>query len=131
MSLVLASLCAVYFVDFFLLRRRRLNLRSLYEGRFRSRYGFWRGFNPASFVAVAVGSLTYFLLLNPLTYEQAYVFRFVSASIPAFFAAALAHVLLTKLLVQPLGKGGYETDTEKEAANDTETEEAGRYSQPR
>ena len=67
-SLALAPLCAVYFVDFFLLRRRRLNRRSLYEGRFCSRYGFWRGFNPASFAAVAVGSLAYFLLLNPLTY---------------------------------------------------------------
>lgn len=45
--------------------------------------------------------------------------------------AALAYVLLTKLLVQPLGKGGYGTATEKEAANDTGTEEAERYGQPR
>lgn len=122
-SLALAPLCAVYFVDFFLLRRRRLDLRNLYEVRSRSRYGFWGGFNPAPFIAVAVGSLVYFLLLNPLTYDQAYVFRFVSASIPAFLVAALVYVLFTKLVVQPLGKGGYEEVTEKGVANDTETDE--------
>lgn len=106
-SLVLAPLCAVYFVDFFLLRRRRLDVRGLYEGRTRSRYAFWGGFNPAPFVAVAAGALTYYALLSPLTYEQAYVFRFVSASVPAFLVAAVVYWLLTKLVVQPLGKGGY------------------------
>lgn len=48
---------------------------------------------------------------------------FVSASVPAFLAAALAYVLLTKPLVQPLGKGGYETATEKRVAIDAEAEE--------
>jgi NCS1 family nucleobase:cation symporter-1 len=31
----------------------------------------------------------------------------VSASIPAFLVAGIVHVLLTKLVVQPSGKGGY------------------------
>jgi nucleobase:cation symporter-1, NCS1 family len=76
---------------------------------------------------VAVGSLTYYLMLDPISYEQAGVFRFVSASIPAFLAAAIAYVLLTKLIVQPLGKGGYggETDRETEAKAGADTEEAG------
>lgn len=106
-SLALAPLCAVYFADFFLLRDRRLDLRGLYEGKNRSPYAFWGGFNPVAYLAVAAGSLTYFLMLNPLTYEQAGVFRYVSASMPAFVVAALVYVILTKLLVQPMGKGGY------------------------
>jgi NCS1 family nucleobase:cation symporter-1 len=54
-----------------------------------------------------LGSVVYFLLLNPVTFEQASIFRFASASIPAFLVAGIAHLVLTKLVVQPLGKGGY------------------------
>ena len=127
-SLALAPLCAVYFVDFFLLRRRTLNLRGIYEGRDRSPYAFWGGFNPTPFIAVAIGAITYFLLLNPLTYDQAHIFRFVSASIPAFLAAGIAYGLLTKLVVQPLGKGGYGAVVQRESAGKTEREEgAGRH----
>lgn len=113
-SLALAPLCAVYFTDFFILRRRKLDLRSLYERGDASRYWFWGGFNPAPFVSVAVGSLTYFLFLNPLTYEQAYIFRIFSASIPAFIVTTLVYLLITKLMVQPLGKGGYGAEKETE-----------------
>jgi len=106
-SLAVAPLCGIYFVDFFFLRRRRLDVRSLYEGENLSRYAYWGGFNPAALFAVALGSVVYFLLLNPVTFEQAAFFRFASASIPAFLAAGSVHFLLTKLVVQPLGKGGY------------------------
>ena len=44
---------------------------------------------------------------------------------------ALAYILLTELVVQPLGEGGYEAVTEKEVASDMEAEEAGRYEQHR
>ncbi len=121
-GLALAPLCGVYFADFFLIRRRRLDLRGLYEEGTRSPYAFWGGFNPAPFVAVAVGALVYFLTLNPLTYDQAYVFRFVSASIPAFLAATLAYLLLTKLVVQRAGKGGYGAQAERKAADRNETD---------
>lgn len=107
-SVGLAPLCGIYFVDFFFLRHRRLDMRSLYEPESRSRYAFWAGLNPAALGALAVGSVVYLLLLNPISFESAGVFRFISASIPAFLAATLTHVLLTKLVVQPLGKGGYE-----------------------
>ncbi|MGH3085985.1 MAG: purine-cytosine permease family protein [Rubrobacteraceae bacterium] len=112
-SVALASLCGIYFVDFFFLRHRRLDARGLYEPESRSRYAFWAGLNPAALVALAVGSAVYLLLLNPISFEQANLFRFVSASMPAFLAATLTHVLLTKLIIQPLGKGGY-TDPVKE-----------------
>jgi len=37
----MAPLCGIYFVNFFLLWRRKLALRSLYEGDGPSRYAFW------------------------------------------------------------------------------------------
>ena len=106
-SLALAPLCGIYLVDFFFLRRRRLEVRGLYQRETLTRYAFWGGFNPAALLAVTLGSAVYFLLLNPITFEQAPVFRFASASIPAFLAAGGVHFLLTKFVVQRLGKGGY------------------------
>jgi NCS1 family nucleobase:cation symporter-1 len=117
-SLAQAPLCGVHLVDFFFLRRRVLDVRGLYQRENLSRYAFWGGFNPAALFAVALGSVVYFLLLNPITFEQAPIFGFASASIPAFLAAGIVHFLLTKLVVQRLGKGGYaepDKDTGKRA----------------
>ena len=107
-SLGFAPLSGIYLVDFFFLRRTRLRIRDLYEPSSRSRYAFWGEFNPAAIAAVIVGAVVYYVLLNPVTLEGLGVFEFVSASVPAFLAAGLVHYLLTKGLVQRLGKGGYE-----------------------
>ncbi|MDP5182011.1 cytosine permease [Blastococcus sp. BMG 814] len=106
-SLILAPLCAVYFVDFFLLRRRTLDVRAIYEPEGVSRYSFWGGFNPAAFVAVAAGAFTYYQLLDPITFESASMFRYTTASLPAFLVAAVVHYVLTRLVVVPNGRGGY------------------------
>jgi NCS1 family nucleobase:cation symporter-1 len=51
--------------------------------------------------------VTYSLLLDPVTYEPSELFRYTTASVPAFAAAGLAHYVLTKAIVERLGKGGY------------------------
>ena len=106
-SLILAPLCAVYFVDFFLLRKRTLHVRAMYEPEGVSRYSFWHGVNPVAFLAVAAGAVTYYLLLNPLTFESASVFRYTTATLPAFLVTGVVHYLLTRFVVVPAGKGGY------------------------
>ncbi|WP_017615670.1 cytosine permease [Nocardiopsis salina] len=106
-SLIVSPLCGVYFADYHLLRRRTLHLRDLYSDDRESRYGFWRGFNPAAFVSVLAGAAVYLALLNPLTYESAPLFPYLTASLPAFAVTAATHVALTKTVVKPLNKGGY------------------------
>jgi NCS1 family nucleobase:cation symporter-1 len=106
-SIVLAPLCAVYFVDFYLLRRRTLDVRAMYEPEGLSRYSFWWGVNPVAFAAVAAGAVCYWLLLNPLTYESAPPFLYTTASIPAFLVTGVVHYVLTRLFVIPARKGGY------------------------
>lgn len=106
-SLILAPLCAVYFVDFYLLRRRTLDVRALYEPEGVSRYSFWGGFNPAAFLSVAAGGLTYYLVLDPVTFESAAFFRYTTATLPAFLVAGVLYYVLTRLVVMPAGKGGY------------------------
>ena len=109
-SMVMAPLCAVYFVDFWLLRGRTLHVRALYEEHGVSRYSFWGGVNPAAFIAVAAGVTTYGLLLDPLMFTSAELFKYTSASIPAFIVTGLVHYALTRLWIIPAGKGGYTAD---------------------
>lgn len=106
-ALFLAPLCGVQIVDYFILRRGRLDVRHLYNPASESRYGFWNGVNYCGFTAVGLGALTYCLLLNPITYETASIFRYSTASFPAFIVAGIVHYVLTKTVVIPSGRGGY------------------------
>jgi NCS1 family nucleobase:cation symporter-1 len=106
-AILLAPLCAVQLVDFFVLRRQRLDVRALYAPDGESTYGFYRGYNPVAFAAVATGALCYTLLLNPVTYEPSALFRYVSASVPAFLVAAAVHFVGTHLVHVRRGRGGY------------------------
>lgn len=107
MALLFSSLSGVVLVDFLVIRKRRIDERALYQERPDSPYGFWKGYNPAAFVAIVVGSVTYFSLLNPVTLVNRTPFEFVSASVPTFVVAGVVYLLLTKLFVEPAGRGGY------------------------
>lgn len=121
-AIFLAPLCGVQITDFFVLRRQRLALRDLYLPDEESCYGFWGGYNPAAFIAIAAGALIYALLLDPVSYEPSSVFKYVTASAPAFVVAAALHFLLTLVFVRRFGKGGYDT---KPAAQTLESPDVG------
>ncbi|WP_408896043.1 cytosine permease [Nocardioides sp. R1-1] len=107
-AIVVAPLCAVQVVDFFVLRRQHLDVRALHLPYAESRYGFVRGWNPVAVAALLLGALTYALLLNPVTYEPAGWFRYLTASLPAFAVAGLAHYAGTRLvLARRTEWGGY------------------------
>ena len=103
-----APLCGIQIADYYLLRRRRINIRAIYDHTDSGAYAFWKGFNPAAIAALAVGCAIYLYLLNPLTYESHGPYRFLSASLPSAFGAALLYVLVTRWYVMPRGRGGYE-----------------------
>lgn len=67
------------------------------------------GVNVAAFVAVVAGAVTYSLLLNPVSYEPSGLFRYTTASLPAFVVAGIVHYVLTQSVVRRLGLGGYDT----------------------
>ncbi|MGV9796757.1 cytosine permease [Mycobacterium sp. NPDC003449] len=106
-AIVLAPLCAVQIVDYFILRRRVLSVRDLFLPADQSAYGYWKGVNYVAFASVAVGAVTYSLLLNPVTYEPSELFRYTTASVPPFLIAGVTHYVLTRTVVQRLGMGGY------------------------
>ena len=108
LGLVFAPICGVQIVDYYFFRRQKLDVRSLYDYTSSSKYHFWGGFNPAGFIATAVGCVIYYWLLNPVTYAQHFPFKWISASIPTVFVAGAVYWVVTRLVVIPARKGGYE-----------------------
>ncbi|QWF23209.1 cytosine permease [Nocardioides sp. LMS-CY] len=109
-AIVVAPMCGVQVVDYFVLRRARLSLRDLYLPPQQSAYGFWAGWNWVAFVAVGLGALTYVALLHPVNYEPNSGFQYVGASIPALVVAGVVHWFGTLLVVRRTGRGGYATE---------------------
>ncbi len=103
-----APLCGIQIADYYLLRHRRINIRAIYDRSDSGAYAYWQGFNPAAVGALAGGCAIYLYLLNPLTYESHGPYRFLTASLPAAFGAALLYVLATRWFVMPRRRGGYE-----------------------
>jgi NCS1 family nucleobase:cation symporter-1 len=102
-----APLCGIQIADYYVLRNRRIDIRALFVGTPGSAYRFWNGFNPASLIAMAVGCATYIYLLNPLTYASREPYDITTASLPTVVIAGIVHIIATRLIVKPAGKGGY------------------------
>jgi nucleobase:cation symporter-1, NCS1 family len=104
-----APLCGIQIADTFVLRKNILNIRGVYQDGADSPYEFWAGFNPAALFAMAAGFLTYFYLLNPVTYESRWPYQYTTASLPAAVIAAIVFVAVTRFFVMPAGKGDYQS----------------------
>ena len=107
-SVAFAPLTGIYLIDFFWLRRRRINVRALYDESPGSPYSFWAEINPVAVVAFALGSITYVLMMNPQTLETNPLFLYLSASIPSLLVAAGVHAAGTIVVNRRMGKGAYD-----------------------
>ena len=102
-----APLCGIQIADYYFLRRRRLDVRALFDPRPGAPYFFWAGFNPAAILALGVGCGVYVYLLNPITYASHGPFRWVTASLPTALVSGLVYAALTAGFVRARNKGGY------------------------
>jgi NCS1 family nucleobase:cation symporter-1 len=102
-----APIAGIQIADYFVLRRRRVDIRAIYDPEPTGKYSYWAGVNPAAVIAMAAGCATYVYLLNPMTYESHGPFRFLTASLPAVFVAACLFIAITVLYVVPAKRGGY------------------------
>jgi len=92
-----APLCGIQIADYFVLRRRQIDLRALYSEAKGSPYHYWHGVNPAALAGLAAGCLVYVALLNPLSYVSAGPYRYLTASLPATVAAGLVYLASSAL----------------------------------
>jgi NCS1 family nucleobase:cation symporter-1 len=108
MGALFAPVCAVQAIDNLFLRRGRLDLRSLYVVGKGTPYHYWGGVNVVAFASIGLGWVTYITLLDPVSFESRSPYQYLSASLPAAAVAAVLHVVLTRLVVMPSGRGGYD-----------------------
>jgi len=106
-GITMAPLCGIQIVDYYVLRRRRIDIRGIYDSSAGGAYRFWGGFNPSAILAMAVGFGVYTYLLNPLSYASRWPYQYLTASLPTTFAAAAAYWLVTRFGVIPRRRGGY------------------------
>ncbi|KAM9863765.1 hypothetical protein ACI1US_00352 [Leucobacter sp. BZR 635] len=110
-AILVAPLVGIGIVDYFILRRTRVPVRELYKPVATSAVGYWRGWNPVAFVALAAGAIVYTLLLHPISYEPSAWFPYTTASIPSCLVGGAVYWVLTKTITQPRGLGGYTLET--------------------
>ncbi|HME41066.1 MAG TPA: cytosine permease [Steroidobacteraceae bacterium] len=101
-----APLCGIQIVDYFVLRRGRIDIRAIYTDAPQRPYYFWGGINPAAMIALGAGCLTYVALLNPLSYGSAALYPYLTASLPAAASAAMVYFLVSLAVIRA-HRGGY------------------------
>ena len=106
-GMAFAPLCGIQIFDYYFLRNKRIDVRAMFLDSPGSAYRFWGGFNPAAIIAMVVGCGTYLYLLNPLTYVSHSPYDYTTATLPTVLITGIVHVLATKVIVKPAGKGGY------------------------
>jgi len=102
-----APLCAIQITDYFILRGKKVSITAVYDDSHKSAYAYWGGVNVAAILAMAAGFVTYWYLLNPLSYVSHWPYQYLTASLPTALVGAVVYYLATRILVQPSGKGGY------------------------
>ncbi len=91
-----APLCGIQIADYFVVRRRRIDLAAIYDPSPQGLYYFRGGVNPAAVLALIAGCATYVALLDPLTYAPGGPYRYLTASLPAALVAGVVHSLLSR-----------------------------------
>ena len=83
-----APIGGILFVDYFFVRKQRINLRAIYESAPSGEYYYWKGFNVLAVAGIVLGQVTYFMLYNPFSGATHWMFNVVPASIAAFVVPA-------------------------------------------
>lgn len=103
---IFAACTGVLLADWLVLRRSEVDIAALHDTS-GGPYAFWQGINPVALMALIAGFIAYIALLEPLSQTPTAAFRYLSASLPAVAAAFSLHILLSRLITIPAGRGGY------------------------
>jgi NCS1 family nucleobase:cation symporter-1 len=122
-AVAFAPLTGIGLVDYFLLRRRRLEVRAIYDERPGAPFFFWKGVNVTAFIALAAGITVYLLLMNPQTFETTPLFGSMTASLPSLLASAVVYYVLARAVLVRTGMGGYPSGAG--AAGEVPSQQAG------
>jgi NCS1 family nucleobase:cation symporter-1 len=88
-----APIGGILLVDYFFIRKQRINLRAVYESAPSGEYYYWKGFNVIALTGIVLGQVTYFALYNPFSGATHWMFNVMPASIAAFLVPAILYWL--------------------------------------
>lgn len=97
---VAAPAIGMILADFFLVRKKKLDMRSLFRISNKDAYNYTGGFNIVAVVCMAVGIIVYWLLYDPVLYyprNDNPIFLICGASIPSFIVSAGLYVGASKV----------------------------------
>lgn len=109
---VYVPLVAIQMVDYFILRKQKLDLVDMFDKTEGSKYRFWGGFNWVAIVVFALSCIVYVALFDPILLVAKPMFIYMSATGATFVFAVLAYTILGKLFLvnNKKGIGGYSKD---------------------
>ena len=99
-GVLMAPICAILIVDYFIVRRQTLDAAGLYSTAAGSSYWYTGGFNLAGFVALALGIASFFVLFDPIGYVPRFGFHIIGGSVPSAVVAGVAYYALFKLTLK-------------------------------
>ena len=104
---VYSPIIAMQLIDFYIFRKQKLDLRSLYDKTETSDYVFWKGFNWVAVFVFISGAVIYYLIMDPINLTCSGVFKYVTATGGATIYSLIAYYVLGKLALIKKNKGGY------------------------
>nr|WP_272490561.1 cytosine permease [Hominibacterium faecale] len=98
---------AIAVVDYFLLRKQKLEMRSLFNMTETSKYYFWGGINWVALIIFIAAALFYLVFFNPATLVVHKPFVYFTASVGTFVPTAVIYWFCAKSFLVKKGVGGY------------------------
>jgi nucleobase:cation symporter-1, NCS1 family len=106
-GVMFVGISGITFVDYFILRKQRVNAAHLFTSSSSGKYYFWGGFNWIAIVVAVVGIALYLEMYNPVSLVTNDYFRYLGAGLPTMTLSAILYFLLIRAVAVPLGKGDY------------------------
>ena len=89
-----APISGILFADYFVIRRQRLSLWSIFDDARDGAYEYVRGFNVPALACVLLGQVLYLWLYNPMSGEtHDLLLRVLSPSLTAFFVPGVVYLV--------------------------------------
>lgn len=100
---------AIAVVDYFILRKQNLDMRSLFNMTGTSKYYFWGGINWVALIIFVAAAFFYLVFFNPVTLAVHKPFVYCTASAGVFIPTSIVYWVCAKIFLVKKGVGGYPT----------------------
>lgn len=92
--------CAIMLADYFVIRKAKFSLKSIYQIKGSNAYKYTGGFNIVAVIAFAIGILVYFMAYDPINYMgRNDILMLITPTGSSCAAAFISYVLIAKIPV--------------------------------